>query len=111
MELSDLARQVDLGLTELLLVVNAAELLGGRPRPTAGGDDRRRPSFPRRRHQRLEATAQHKRANVFVFNLVMDVDPILKPRVDEEAVLGQLALHFPHDVPSAFCDRHCLTLR
>ena len=102
MELYELTRHVDLAFTDLLLVVKAAELLGW---VTTPGQRVAMTELGRRflasningRKQLLHARLQE----IFVFDLVMQM---LKHsptgEVDEETVLGQLALHFPHERPN-----------
>jgi len=101
MELFELTRHVDMELTQLLLVVKAAELLGWVSTPgqrvemTAAGRAFLAAGTPRRK-QLLNARLR----DIFVFNLVIQM---LKQsehgEVDEDTVLGQLALHFPHERP------------
>lgn len=101
LDLFELARQVDMEFTQLLLVVQAAELLGWVTTPG----------------QRVEMTAEGRRflaadintrkrllnaklSEIFVFNLVRQM---LKQsengELPEEIILGELALHFPHERP------------
>ena len=101
LELFALARHVDIELSQLLLVVKAAELLhwvttpGGRVEMTADG----RPFLAadiNTRKQLLNARLQ----NLFVFNLVMQMlKQSANDEVDEAVVLSQLALTFPHERP------------
>jgi NitT/TauT family transport system ATP-binding protein len=101
MELFELTRHVDLELTQLLLVVKAAELLGWVATPsqrvemTAAGRQFLAADINTRKHL-LNARLR----DIFVFNLVIQM---LKQsgdgEVDEETVLGQLAIHFPHERP------------
>lgn len=101
MELSDLARQVDLGLTELLLVVKAAELLGWVTTPgqrVAMTDEGRHflAADINTRRQLLNARLR----DLFVFNLMLQMlNASPNHEVDEEAVLSQFALYFPHERP------------
>jgi NitT/TauT family transport system ATP-binding protein len=99
MELFELTQRVDIDLTQLLLVVKAAELLGWATTPG----------------QRVEMTAEGRRLigadigtrkkllnarlqDIFVFQLLVKM---LKQsgtsEVEEGAVLGELAQHFPHE--------------
>lgn len=102
MELFELTQHVDLELTQLLLVVKAAELLGWVTTPgqrvemTAAGREFLAADVNRRKRL-LNASLRE----IFVFNLV-----ILMLRqseggeVEEETVLGQLAVQFPHERPN-----------
>ena len=101
MELFELTRHVDEKLTQLLLVTNAAELLGWVATPS----------------QRVEMTAEGRRflaadintrkqllhaklREIFVFDLVVRLlTDAENGEVDEELVLGELALHFPNERP------------
>ena len=101
MELFELTRRVDLEFTQLLLVVKAAELLGWVATPG----------------QRVEMTEEGRKflaagintrkkllnaklREIFVFNLIIQM---LKQaehgEVPDEIILGELALHFPHERP------------
>jgi NitT/TauT family transport system ATP-binding protein len=101
LELFELTRQVDIELTQLLLVVKAAEVLGwvatpgGRVEMTAEGRQFLAADINARK-QRLNATMQ----GLFVFDLIVQA---LKQsachEVDESVVLSQLALTFPHERP------------
>ena len=101
LELFELARHVGIELSQLLLVVKAAELLGwvntpgGRVETTATG----------RQFLAADITTRKKQLNVllrglFVFDLILQM---LKQspgnEVDEAVVLSQLALTFPHERP------------
>jgi len=101
MELFELSRHVDLTLTELLLVVKAAEMLGWVSTPgqrvtmTAEGRGFLAAAVNTRK-QLLNA----KLRNLFVFDLILQM--LKRPgngEVNEEVVLSQLALHFPHERP------------
>jgi len=101
MELFELARHVDLEFTQLLLVVKAAELLawvgtpGQRVEMTEEG----------RKFLAADINTRKKLLNarlreIFVFNLIIQM---LKQaehgEVPDEIILGELALHFPHERP------------
>ena len=101
LELFELTRHVDIGLTQLLLVVKAAELLrwvttpDGRIEMTAEG----RPFLAAditTRKQRLNATLR----GLFVFDLIVQaLTKSAGQEVDEAVVLSELALTFPHERP------------
>jgi NitT/TauT family transport system ATP-binding protein len=100
-ELFELTRHVDMELTQLLLVVKAAELLGWVTTPgqrvemTAEGRTFLAADINTRK-QLLNARLR----DIFVFNLVIQMlQHSENGEVDEETVLGQLALHFPHERP------------
>ena len=101
LELFELARHVDLELVHLLLVVKAGELLGwlttpgGRVEMSAAGRGFLAADVPTRQRL-LNATFRR----LFVFDLVVQMlrqSPT--GEVDEDAVLGQFALTFPHERP------------
>jgi NitT/TauT family transport system ATP-binding protein len=101
LELFDLTRHVDMALTELLLVVKAAELLGwivtpGQRVVMTDEGSRFLAADINARKRLLNA----KLRDIFVFDLATQM---LKQsengEVEEEALLGQLALHFPHERP------------
>jgi NitT/TauT family transport system ATP-binding protein len=100
LELFELTQRVDVPLTQLLLVVKAAELLGWVTTPG----------------QRVEMTAEGRRLiaagiatrkkllnarlrDIFVFDLVMKSLERSGNEVAEEVVLRELAQHFPHENP------------
>jgi NitT/TauT family transport system ATP-binding protein len=101
LELFALADHVDLELTQLLLVVKAAEILGwvttpgGRVEMTMEGRQFLAADI-NTRQQRLNVIL----SNLFVFDLIVQM---LKrsgsQEVDETVVLSQLALTFPHERP------------
>lgn len=101
LELFELTRHVDLELSQLLLVVKAAELLrwvatpGGRVEMTGAGRQFLAADINHRK-QVLNATLR----GLFVFDLVLQM---LKRspnhEVEEADVLGQLALTFPRERP------------
>lgn len=101
MELFELTQHVDMELTQLLLVVKAAELLGWVTTPgqrvemTAAGREFLAADINRRKHL-LNASLR----DIFVFNMVIQM---LKQsesgEVDEDVVLSQLAMQFPHERP------------
>ena len=100
-EFFELGRHVDLELSQLLLVVKAAELLGwvttpgGRVEMTAVGSRFLAADIPIRKDQ-LNVQLR----SLFVFDLILQM---LKQapdnQVDETAVLSQLTLTFPHESP------------
>jgi NitT/TauT family transport system ATP-binding protein len=101
MELFELARHVDLEFTQLLLVVKAAELLGwvSTPGQRVEMTDEGRKFLAadiNTRKQLLKARLRE----IFVFNLVIQM---LKQsengEMPDEIILGELALHFPHERP------------
>ncbi|HEU0010497.1 MAG TPA: AAA-associated domain-containing protein, partial [Verrucomicrobiae bacterium] len=99
MELFELTQHVDMELTQLLLVVNAAELLGWVTTPgqrvemTAAGRQFLAADINRRK-QLLNASLR----DIFVFNLVVQMlQQSERGEVDEETVLSQLAMQFPHE--------------
>lgn len=100
-ELFELSRHVDTEFTQLLLVVKAAELLGWVSTP----GQRVEMTPEGRTFLASDVNARKQLLNlklrgIFVFSLVA---AMLKHspagEVDEETVLGQLALHFPHERP------------
>lgn len=101
MELFDLARQVDIDLTQLLLVVKAAELLrwvttpGGRVEMTTEGRGFLAADVESRKRL-LNAILRR----IYVFDLVirgLEASPTRE--LDEDHILGQLALTFPRERP------------
>jgi NitT/TauT family transport system ATP-binding protein len=101
LELFALSRQVDIELTQLLLVVKAAEVLGWVTTPgvrvemTAEGR-RFLAADINTRKQRLNTTLR----GLFVFDLVLQMlRQSASNEVDEAVVLSQLALTFPHERP------------
>ncbi len=102
-ELFELARHVNIPLTQLLLVLKAAELLdwittpGGRVEMTAEGG-RFLGADIRTRKKLINGTLR----GLFVFDLILE---LLKRapnhEIDEGAVLRQLALDFPRERPVA----------
>ena len=101
LELFELSRHVDIELSQLLLVVNAAELLrwvttpGGRVEMTAEGRQFLAADINTRK-KHLNARLR----NLFVFDLVQQMLKRSPTReVDEVVVLSQLALTFPHERP------------
>ena len=102
MEVFNLARLVDMGLSELLLVVKAAEMLkwvntpGQRVEMTPEGRQFLGLSVNERK-QRLNTLLRE----IFVFATVLRMlTGSESGEVDEETVLGQLALHFPQEKPN-----------
>jgi NitT/TauT family transport system ATP-binding protein len=101
MELFELARHVDMELTQLLLVVKAAELLGWVTTP----GQRVEMSVEGRQFLAADiSTRKHllnaKLRDIFIFDLIVRMlRQTESGEVDEEIVLGQLALHFPHERP------------
>lgn len=101
MELFELTQHVDMELTQLLLVVNAAELLGWVTTPgqrvemTEAGRHFLAADINRRK-QLLNARLR----DIFVFNLVVQMlKQSERGELDEETVLSQLAMQFPHERP------------
>jgi len=101
LELFELTRHVAIELTQLLLVVKAAEVLGwvttpdGRVEMTAEGRQFLAADINTRK-QRLNATLR----DLFVFDLVLQMlKQSTRNEVDEAVVLSQLALTFPHERP------------
>jgi NitT/TauT family transport system ATP-binding protein len=101
LELFELARHAGLELSQLLLVVHAAELLGwittpgGRVEMTAEGRQFVTADIGARK-QRLNATLR----SLFVFDLIVQaLKQSANNEVDEAAVLNQLAQAFPHERP------------
>jgi NitT/TauT family transport system ATP-binding protein len=99
LELFELTRHVDIELSQLLLVVKAAEVLGwittpgGRVEMTAEGR-RFLAADIKTRKQLLNATLR----GLFVFDLIVQaLKKSANNEVDEAVVLGQLALNFPHE--------------
>jgi NitT/TauT family transport system ATP-binding protein len=101
LELFELARHAALELSQLLLVVNAAELLGwvttpgGRVEMTAEGRQFLAADIKTRK-QRLNATLR----GLFVFDLVVQaLQQSTGNEIDEAAILAQLVQAFPHERP------------
>lgn len=101
LELFTLARHVDIELSQLLLVVKAAELLrwittpGGRVEMTTEGRQFLVADINTRKRL-LNARLQ----SLFVFDLVLQMlKQTASHEVDEAVVLSQLALTFPHERP------------
>jgi NitT/TauT family transport system ATP-binding protein len=101
LELFELTPHVDLKLTQLLLVVKAAEVLGwvttpgGRVEMTAEGRQFLAADINMRK-QRLHATLR----GLFVFDLIVQaLKRSPSGEVDEAVVLSELALTFPHEPP------------
>lgn len=101
MELFELAQKVDEEFGKLLLVVQAAELLGWATTPgqrvemTAAGRHFLAADINARK-QLLQARLR----DIFAFDLVVQMlQRSANGEVEEEIVLGQLALTFPHERP------------
>jgi NitT/TauT family transport system ATP-binding protein len=101
MELFDLARKVDIDLTQLLLVVKAAELLhwvttpGGRVEMTHEGRAFLAADIPTRKGL-LNATFRQ----IYVFDLVIrGLEASPTDELDEDILLDQLAQTFPRERP------------
>ena len=101
LELFELARHAALELSQLLLVVNAAELLGwvttpgGRVEMTAAGRQFVAADIKTRK-QRLNATLR----GLFVFDLIVQaLKQSASNEIDEAGILSQLAQAFPHERP------------
>lgn len=101
LELFELLRQVDIALSELLLVVKAAEVLswvttpGGRVEMTVAGRQFLAADITKRKQQ-LNATLR----GLFIFDLIVKALKQSPDReVDEAVVLSQFALTFPHERP------------
>ena len=101
MELFELTRHVDMELTQLLLVVKAAELLGWVTTPsqrvdmTPAGKEFLAAEINHRKHL-LNASLR----DIFVFNMVVQMfQQSGRGEIDEETILTQLALQFPHERP------------
>jgi NitT/TauT family transport system ATP-binding protein len=101
LELFELARHVDIELSQLLLVVKAAEVLGwittpgGRVKMTVEGRQFLAADI-HTRQQRLNATLR----GLFVFDLIVQaLKQSASNEVDEAVVLSQFALTFPHERP------------
>ncbi|MEI7728785.1 MAG: nitrate/sulfonate/bicarbonate ABC transporter ATP-binding protein [Verrucomicrobiota bacterium] len=101
LELFVLARHVNIELTQLLLVVKAAELLGwvitpgGSVEMTAVGRTFLAANIGARK-QLLNATLR----NIYIFDLLVQaLKHSANNEVDETVVLSQLALTFPHERP------------
>ena len=101
MQLFELTRRVDTEFTQLLLVVKAAELLGWVTTPgqrvemTAEGR-----SFLASDINTRKKLLNARLREIFTFKLAVQMlkgSP--EGEVEEEAILGQLALHFPHERP------------
>jgi NitT/TauT family transport system ATP-binding protein len=102
MELFELTQHVDIELTQLLLVVKAAELLGWVYTPgqriemTASGREFLGADVNRRK-QLLNQSLR----DIFVFKMVAQMlQQSEHGEVAEDVVLSQLAMHFPHEKPS-----------
>jgi len=101
MELFELTRRVDLEFTQLLLVVKAAELLGwvSTPGQRVEMTDEGRKFLAadiNTRKQLLNAQLRE----IFVFNLIIQMlRQSEKGEMPDETILGELALHFPHERP------------
>ncbi len=100
-ELFELARRVSLELTQLLLVVKAAEMLGwistpgGRVEMTSEGRKFLASDITGRKQQ-INATLR----TLFVFDLIIKgLRQSRNNEVDEAEVLSQFALMFPHEHP------------
>ena len=101
MELFELTQHVDMELTQLLLVVKAGELLGWALTPgqsvemTAAGREFLAADINHRKHL-LNGSLRE----IFIFNMIVQMlRQSAGGEVDEEIVLGQLALQFPHERP------------
>jgi NitT/TauT family transport system ATP-binding protein len=101
LELFELLRRVDIDLTQLLLVVKAAELLGwiatpgGRVEMTPAGRHFLAADIPTRKHL-LNVTLR----GLFVFDLIVQaLKQSARNEVAEAALVGQFALKFPHERP------------
>ena len=101
LELFELARHVDIELSQLLLVVKAAELLrwittpGGRVEMTVEGREFLSADINRRKHD-LHAILR----GLFVFDMVLQMlERSASGEVDESVVLSQFALTFPRERP------------
>lgn len=101
LELFELAGHVDIELTQLLLVVKAAELLGWITTPggrveMSGGGRKFLAADINTRKQLLNAALR----GLFVFDLIVHaLEQSASKEVDESVVLSQLALTFPHERP------------
>ncbi len=100
-DLFELSQRVDLDLTQLLLVVNAAELLGWVTTPgqrvemTPAGREFLGADVNRRK-QLLNAILR----GIFVFKVVIQIlQQSARGEVEDETVLSQLAMQFPHERP------------
>jgi len=101
LELFDLARKVDIDLTQLLLVVKAAELLHwvstpeGRVEMTPGGREFLAADVAGRKRLLNRSLRQ-----IYVFDLVIrGLQASPTHELDENTLLGQLALTFPRERP------------
>ena len=101
LELFELSRHVDIELSQLLLVVKAAELLGwattpgGRVEMTAEGRHFLAADIPTRK-QRLNVILR----GLFIFDFIAKaLQAAASKEVDEAVVLSRLALSFPHERP------------
>jgi len=101
LELFDLTRHVDIELSQLLLVVKAAEVLGwvttpgGRVEMTAEGRQFLAADIKTRK-QRLNT----KLRGLFVFDLIVQaLKQSANNEIDEAVVLSQFALNFPRERP------------
>lgn len=102
MELYKLARHANTEFTQLILVVQAAELLGWVTTPgarvalTEGGRRFLAADVNGRKH-----LLNRRLRQLFVFDLVLRIlDHCETEEVDEEIVLTQLAIHFPLERPA-----------
>ena len=101
MELFELTRRVDLEFTQLLLVVKAAELLGWVATP----GQRVEMTGEGRKFLAADINTRKKLLNarlreIFVFNLIIQMlKQFENGEVADEIILGELALHFPHERP------------
>ena len=101
MELFELTRRVDLEFTQLLLVVKAAELLGWVATP----GQRVEMTEEGRKFLAADINTRKKLLNarlreIFVFNLIIQMlKQYENGEVPDEIILGELALHFPHERP------------
>ena len=101
MELFELTRRVDLEFTQLLLVVKAAELLGWVATPgqrvEMTGEGRKFLAADINTRKKL---LHAKLREIFVFNLIIQMlKQYENGEVPDEIILGELALHFPHERP------------
>ena len=101
LELFELTRHVDIGLSQLLLVVKAAEMLGWVTTPgggvamTAAGSQFLAADINTRK-QLLNTTLR----GLFVFDLIVQaLQQSARGEIDETVVLNQLASAFPHERP------------
>ena len=101
MELFELTQHVDMALTQLFMVVKAAELLGWVSTPgqrvemTASGRE-----FLAADINRRKTLLNTSLREIFVFNMILQMlSQSALGEVEEEDILGQLALQFPHERP------------